>query len=81
MNFLCFICEFIHCNIHKKRERQKISNAYISRIASPAPVPKKRDELTFDDDEDDLMDALGFGESPKESPKKNETVLIPKNER
>uniref|UniRef100_A0A673WXG5 Sphingosine kinase 1-like n=1 Tax=Salmo trutta TaxID=8032 RepID=A0A673WXG5_SALTR len=45
-----------------------------------APVPKKRDELTFDDDEDDLMDALGFGESPKESPKKNETVLIPKNE-
>ncbi|XP_031690467.1 fas-binding factor 1 homolog isoform X7 [Oncorhynchus kisutch] len=48
--------------------------------ASPAPVPKKRDELTFDDDEDDLMDALGFGESPKESPKKNETVLIPKNE-
>ncbi|KAM9472577.1 fas-binding factor 1 homolog isoform 22-T22 [Salvelinus alpinus] len=48
--------------------------------ASPAPVPKKRDELMFDDDEDDLMDALGFGESPKESPKKNETVLIPKNE-
>uniref|UniRef100_A0A4W5NZ22 Fas binding factor 1 n=1 Tax=Hucho hucho TaxID=62062 RepID=A0A4W5NZ22_9TELE len=48
--------------------------------ASPAPVPKKRDELTFDDDEDDLMDALGFGESPKESPKKNETVLIPKKE-
>ncbi|CDQ70722.1 unnamed protein product [Oncorhynchus mykiss] len=48
--------------------------------ASPAPVPKKRDELTFDDDEDDLMNALGFGESPKESPKKNETVLIPKNE-
>ena len=27
------------------------------------------------------MNALGFGESPKESPKKNETVLIPKNER
>ncbi|XP_024258600.1 fas-binding factor 1 homolog isoform X9 [Oncorhynchus tshawytscha] len=48
--------------------------------ASPTPVPKKRDELTFDDDEDDLMDALGFGESPKESPKKKETVLIPKNE-
>ncbi|XP_038840531.1 fas-binding factor 1-like isoform X2 [Salvelinus namaycush] len=34
----------------------------------------------FDDDEDDLMDALVFGESPKESPKKIETVLIPKNE-
>ncbi|XP_035603809.1 fas-binding factor 1 homolog isoform X7 [Oncorhynchus keta] len=51
-----------------------------TETASPAPVPKKRDELTFDDDEDDLMNALGFGESPKESPKKNETVYIPKNE-
>ncbi|XP_041735467.1 fas-binding factor 1 homolog isoform X3 [Coregonus clupeaformis] len=48
--------------------------------ASPAPVPKKRDDLTFDDDEDDLMDALGFGESPKQSPKKTETVLVPKKE-
>ncbi|KPP77261.1 fas-binding factor 1-like [Scleropages formosus] len=33
--------------------------------ASPTRAPKKREELTFDDDEDDLMDALGFGESPK----------------
>ncbi len=24
---------------------------------------KKRDDLTFDDDEDDLMDALGFEET------------------
>ncbi|XP_019906771.1 fas-binding factor 1 homolog isoform X3 [Esox lucius] len=47
--------------------------------ASPAPVSKKRDELMFDDDEDDLMDALGFGESPKQSPKK-EIVLTPKKE-
>lgn len=30
----------------------------------PVQTPK-RDELTFDDEEDDLMDALGFGESPK----------------
>eukprot|EP00063_Salmo_salar_P084155 XP_014058990.1 PREDICTED: fas-binding factor 1 homolog [Salmo salar] len=51
-----------------------------SPIIKKQVVPKKRDELTFDDDEDDLMDALGFGESPKESLKKNETVLIPKNE-
>lgn len=53
----------------------------IPLLASPAQTPKKRDELTFDDDEDDLMDALGFGESPKESPKQKETVLIRKNER
>lgn len=26
---------------------------------------KKRDDLTFDDDEDDLMDALGFGGTHK----------------
>ncbi|KAG7459563.1 hypothetical protein MATL_G00211980 [Megalops atlanticus] len=35
------------------------------KATPPARAPKKRDELTFDDDEDDLMDALGFGESPK----------------
>ncbi|KAM6957748.1 fas-binding factor 1 homolog [Aplochiton taeniatus] len=40
-----------------------------------AQVPKKRDELTFDDDEDDLMDALGFGETEKETPKKRETLI------
>ncbi|XP_072531239.1 fas-binding factor 1 homolog [Salminus brasiliensis] len=34
-------------------------------MASPAPTPKKREELTFDDDEDDLMDALGFSDAPK----------------
>ncbi|MCI4395264.1 hypothetical protein PGIGA_G00178490 [Pangasianodon gigas] len=33
--------------------------------ATPAPAPKKRNELTFDDDEDDLMDALGFNVTPK----------------
>lgn len=29
-----------------------------------APV-RKREELTFEDDGDDLMDALGFGNGPK----------------
>ncbi|XP_038632413.1 fas-binding factor 1 homolog isoform X2 [Scyliorhinus canicula] len=29
------------------------------------PTPKKKDELFFDDEGDDLMDALGFGDSPK----------------
>ncbi|XP_050962537.1 fas-binding factor 1 homolog [Labeo rohita] len=33
--------------------------------ASPAAAVKKREDLTFDDDEDDLMDALGFGETRK----------------
>ncbi|XP_035253713.1 fas-binding factor 1 homolog isoform X8 [Anguilla anguilla] len=33
--------------------------------AVPPVQTPKRDELTFDDEEDDLMDTLGFGESPK----------------
>ncbi|XP_057201197.1 fas-binding factor 1 homolog isoform X3 [Triplophysa rosa] len=32
---------------------------------SPAARARRRDDLTFDDDEDDLMDALGFVETPK----------------
>ncbi|NXA55524.1 FBF1 factor, partial [Nothocercus julius] len=39
---------------------------------APAPQPRlaagpvrRREELTFEDDGDDLMDALGFGDSPK----------------
>uniref|UniRef100_A0A8B9PW03 Fas binding factor 1 n=1 Tax=Apteryx owenii TaxID=8824 RepID=A0A8B9PW03_APTOW len=43
----------------------------------PAPQPsrhaaapvRRREELTFEDDGDDLMDALGFGDSPKGDPK------------
>ncbi|GAA6065963.1 fas-binding factor 1 homolog isoform X3, partial [Tachysurus ichikawai] len=33
--------------------------------SAPTPAPKKRNELNFDDDEDDLMDALGFSDAPK----------------
>ncbi|KAL1278940.1 hypothetical protein QQF64_025613, partial [Cirrhinus molitorella] len=36
-----------------------------TQTASPAVAVKKREDLTFDDDEDDLMDALGFGETHK----------------
>ncbi|XP_032648774.1 fas-binding factor 1 isoform X1 [Chelonoidis abingdonii] len=42
------------------------------RHTGPAKVPghavapvRRREELTFEDDGDDLMDALGFGESPR----------------
>ncbi|RXM28597.1 Fas-binding factor 1 [Acipenser ruthenus] len=31
----------------------------------PAAVPRKREELSFDEDGDELIEALGFGESPK----------------
>ncbi|XP_026181581.1 fas-binding factor 1 homolog isoform X4 [Mastacembelus armatus] len=37
-------------------------------------APKKAGELIFDDDKDDLMDALGF-DSDKNNPKKKETPL------
>ncbi|XP_056608327.1 fas-binding factor 1 homolog isoform X2 [Triplophysa dalaica] len=36
-----------------------------TETVSPAARAKKRDNLMFDDDEDDLMDALGFDETPK----------------
>lgn len=46
-------------------------------IATPSPAPKKHNELNFDDDEDDLMDALGFSDAPKE----RGTGLLPKKEK
>ncbi|KAF4080766.1 hypothetical protein AMELA_G00174890 [Ameiurus melas] len=51
--------------VQKKEER-----------ATPSPAPKKDNELTFDDDGDDLMDALGFSDTPKG----RESGLIPKKE-
>ena len=38
-------------------------------VCSSAKVVKKGEELTFDDNEDDLIDALGF-DNDKEVPKK-----------
>ncbi|XP_048041609.1 fas-binding factor 1 homolog isoform X2 [Megalobrama amblycephala] len=51
----------------KKTERPRSSSPAVSQkteTASPAAAVRKRDDLTFDD-EDDLMDALGFGETNK----------------
>ena len=42
-------------------------------VCSSAKVIKKGEELTFDDDEDDLIDALGF-DNDKEIPKKKEAA-------
>lgn len=39
-----------------------------------AKTAAKRGDLTFDDDKDDLMDALGF-DGDKNYPKKKETAL------
>ncbi|KAL2101019.1 hypothetical protein ACEWY4_002780 [Coilia grayii] len=52
-----------------------VSQKRNDKEASPALAPKKRDELTFDDD-DDLMDALGF----EETPKSKAVTLTPKKE-
>ncbi|XP_051572556.1 fas-binding factor 1 homolog isoform X5 [Myxocyprinus asiaticus] len=52
----------------KKTESPSSSSPAIpkkSETVSPAASVKKRDDLTFDGDEDDLIDALGFGETPK----------------
>ncbi|CAL8270723.1 unnamed protein product [Lota lota] len=45
----------------------------VLKTKEPAKTVKKGEELTFDDDEDDLIDALGF-DNDKEMPKKKETV-------
>ncbi|XP_034567093.1 fas-binding factor 1 homolog isoform X2 [Notolabrus celidotus] len=67
-------------------QRSKPDKAAPSPAASPAletETPKaanKRADITFDDEKDDLMDALGF-ESEKSTPKKKESVLWPNKER
>ncbi|XP_064423748.1 fas-binding factor 1 homolog [Latimeria chalumnae] len=45
-----------------KKEDKVQSSPTPARAAAPS---RKKDELTFDDEGDDLMDALGIGESPK----------------
>nr|XP_023957450.2 fas-binding factor 1 isoform X7 [Chrysemys picta bellii] len=51
-----------------QRQYKKFSFEGMSLSSAPghavAPV-RRREELTFEDDGDDLMDALGFGESPR----------------
>ncbi|KAM9434417.1 fas-binding factor 1 homolog isoform 2-T2 [Clarias gariepinus] len=46
--------------------------------AASVPTPKKRNELNFDNDGDDLMDALGFSDAPKRG--ERGSGLVPKKE-
>ncbi|XP_028455783.1 fas-binding factor 1 homolog isoform X7 [Perca flavescens] len=61
-------------------QQAKPEKSVSSPLASPilkiesSKAAKKRSDVTFDDDKDDLMDALGF-DSDKSNPKKKETVL------
>ncbi|XP_039681316.1 fas-binding factor 1-like isoform X5 [Perca fluviatilis] len=61
-------------------QQAKPEKSVPSPLASPilktetSKAAKKRSDVTFDDDKDDLMDALGF-DSDKNNPKKKETVL------
>ncbi|XP_066530390.1 fas-binding factor 1 homolog isoform X2 [Hoplias malabaricus] len=48
-----------------KTEKPTSARQKKDETASPAAAIKKREELTFDDDGDDLMDALGFSDTPK----------------
>ncbi|XP_070837974.1 fas-binding factor 1 homolog [Chaetodon trifascialis] len=67
-------------------QRARPAKPALSPAASPilkAETPKaakNRGELTFDDDKDDLMGALGF-DSDKNAPKKKETALWSNKER
>lgn len=49
-------------------------------LCSSAKAAKKRGDLTFEDDKDDLMDALGF-DSDKNKAKKKEAALWSDKER
>ncbi|XP_034395656.1 fas-binding factor 1 homolog isoform X2 [Cyclopterus lumpus] len=72
----------------KPKPKPRIQPAKPERSPSASPVlktetskaAKKQSGLTFDDDKDDLMDALGF-ESDKNKPKKKEAALWSNAER
>nr|XP_013797316.1 PREDICTED: fas-binding factor 1 [Apteryx mantelli mantelli] len=54
----------------KKLELSKEKELPAPQLSQHAAAPvRRREELTFEDDGDDLMDALGFGDSPKGDPK------------
>ncbi|KAI5621732.1 fas-binding factor 1-like isoform X2, partial [Silurus asotus] len=48
-----------------KQQAVQKKEEHVTPTVAPAAASKKRTELTFDDDEDDLMDALGFSDAPK----------------
>uniref|UniRef100_A0A8C3SFE9 Fas binding factor 1 n=1 Tax=Chelydra serpentina TaxID=8475 RepID=A0A8C3SFE9_CHESE len=49
-----------------KRSSFRLTGMSLSSAPGHAVAPvRRREELTFEDDGDDLMDALGFGESPR----------------
>uniref|UniRef100_UPI0037E750DB fas-binding factor 1 homolog n=1 Tax=Semicossyphus pulcher TaxID=241346 RepID=UPI0037E750DB len=63
-------------SIQLSKPEQSAPSPSASRLldTEASKAAKKRGDLTFDDDKDDLMDVLGF-ESEKKHPKKKETAL------
>ncbi|XP_063315101.1 fas-binding factor 1 isoform X2 [Pelobates fuscus] len=49
----------------------------LSSPVRPSPGSRRKDVLTFDDDTDDIMDALGFGDSPQTPQKKESSTARP----
>ncbi|KAM4663226.1 fas-binding factor 1 isoform 2-T4 [Discoglossus pictus] len=47
------------------------TDAPLPSPVKPTPAPRKKDELTFEEDSDDIMAALGIGDSPQ-GPQKEE---------
>lgn len=73
LNFSNFLLFIFLCN------HQTPNNTCVF-LCSSAKAAKKPSELTFDDDKDDLMDALGF-DSDKKNAKKKESPLWSNKER
>ncbi|KAG2460823.1 FBF1 factor, partial [Polypterus senegalus] len=72
-----YLTSVFHYTVDSDNEERKSSSApagtdrskksALDAPVSLAPAPKKQDDVLFDDDGDDFMDALGFGDFPKRS--------------
>ncbi|KAM4691196.1 fas-binding factor 1 [Rhinophrynus dorsalis] len=55
----------------------KPTDAPLPSPVRPSPASRRKDELTFGEDTDDIMDALGFGESPEKAHTKDSSAPPP----
>ncbi|CAH2302139.1 Hypothetical predicted protein [Pelobates cultripes] len=58
-------------------KRLSFDGTPLSSPVRPSPGSRRKEVLTFDDDTDDIMDALGFGDSPQTPQKKESSTTRP----
>lgn len=62
------------------KSNKLLYDMHVCNLCLPAKVVKNRGDITFDDDKDDLMDALGI-DRDRNSASKKETALWSNKER